>query len=41
MLEMSCGDSSGTESVRKQCYDLEDYPGIHQKILLKVPFNSV
>ena len=27
MLEMSCGKSSDTGTVREQCCDLEDYPG--------------
>ena len=27
VLEMSCGESSGTKTVREQCCDLEDYPG--------------
>ena len=27
VLEMSCGGSNGTETVREQCCDLENYPG--------------
>ena len=39
--EMSYGGSSGTETAKEQCCDLEDYPENTPEYHIQIPFTSV